>query len=184
MCFSLASSSLCFAMWVVPWQTSRGVKCCSKQAGQSDPLAVSAPTFFVCFTRFLDPEWWSKGASRKEDSEMFRELTFRLGFLMQVRACVGAPRIRKSGGRGRGCTRVFKTHAVVVGPLTSHQPRHATGPRLTGMNQKLVIIRTFAVPNLEGRGGAYSDFSCLCYQISDHERKGGGGGDRPLDFGG
>ncbi|CAM9180735.1 unnamed protein product [Ectocarpus sp. 13 AM-2016] len=38
----------------------------------------------VFMERFLDPEWWSKGASRKEDSEMFRELTFRLGFLMQA----------------------------------------------------------------------------------------------------
>eukprot|EP00903_Cladosiphon_okamuranus_P008860 g8483.t2 len=34
--------------------------------------------------RFLDPEWWRKGAGHKEDSEMFRELTFRLGFLMQA----------------------------------------------------------------------------------------------------
>lgn len=35
--------------------------------------------------RFLDPDWWRKGAGHKEESEMFRELTFRLGFLMQVK---------------------------------------------------------------------------------------------------
>ncbi|CAM9110628.1 unnamed protein product [Pylaiella littoralis] len=34
--------------------------------------------------RFLDPYWWRKGAGHKEESEMFRELTFRLGFLMQA----------------------------------------------------------------------------------------------------
>lgn len=36
-------------------------------------------------TRFLDPDWWRNGAGRKEDAETFRELTFRLGFVMQVR---------------------------------------------------------------------------------------------------
>lgn len=43
------------------------------------------------FFRFLDPDWWRKGAGRKEDSEMFRELTFRLGFLMQVTIAAAVP---------------------------------------------------------------------------------------------
>lgn len=49
-------------------------------------LRMYVHILYLCARRFLDPDWWRKGAGRKEDSEMFRELTFRLGFLMQVRA--------------------------------------------------------------------------------------------------
>lgn len=55
--------------------------------------------------RFLDPDWWRKGAGHKEESEMFRELTFRLGFLMQVKrvAHIGKEKVERGGGEGDFC---------------------------------------------------------------------------------